>query len=119
MIGCVRACVSVCVNLRIKCNSLPAGKLFMHFCRLLLCVCFFLLSKFFFFFSISTFLKNSFSTTIRVSNSLDSDQARRLLGLICVQTVCGKDYQQTTPTVNIALPYVGKERSNNASLVRH
>ena len=42
----------------------------------------------------STFLKNSFRSTIRVSKSLDPDQARRLSGLIWVQTVC-KGYQQT------------------------
>ena len=56
--------------------------IFHIFCRLLI------ISK-------STFLKNSFGNTIRVSNSLDSDQADFLSGLIWVQTV-GKDYQQMT-----------------------
>ena len=41
------------------------------------------------------FSKNSFRNTIRVSNSLDPDQARHLSGLIWVQTVC-KGYQRTT-----------------------
>ena len=42
-------------------------------------------------FSKSTFSNNSFRNTIRVSNSLDPDQARCsvvLLGLIWVQIVC-------------------------------
>ena len=43
-----------------------------------------------------------FFNTIQVSNSLNSDQARHLLGLILVQTVC-KGYQQTTK--------VGKEQN--------
>ena len=34
--------------------------------------------------------------TIRVSNNLDPDQARLLLGLIWLQTVC-KSYQQMAP----------------------
>ena len=38
--------------------------------------------------------KNSFRNTIKLSNSLDPDQARHLAGLIWVQTVC-KRYQQT------------------------
>ena len=42
----------------------------MHFCRLL----------FFFFFSKSTFLKNSFRNTIRLSNSLNTDLARHFVG---------------------------------------
>ena len=42
------------------------------------------------------FSKNSFRNAIRVSNSLDPDQARhKMSGLIRVQTVC-KGYQQTT-----------------------
>ena len=49
----------------------------------------------FFFFRIQIFSKSSFkNNTTRVSNSLDPDQARRLSGLILVQTVC-KCYQQT------------------------
>ena len=46
-------------------------------------------------FSKSIFLKNSFRNTIRVSNSLDPDQAEVFWGLILVQTVC-KGFQQTT-----------------------
>ena len=42
-----------------------------------------------------TFSKDSFSNTISVSNSSDSDKARRLSGLIWVRTVF-KDQQQTT-----------------------
>ena len=45
---------------------------------------------FFFFFFKLIFSKKSFRNTIRVSNSLDPDQARRF-----VQTVC-KGYQQMT-----------------------
>ena len=48
-----------------------------------------------FFFSKSTFSKNSSRNTIRVSNSLDPDQAQQNIGLIWVQTVF-KGYQQTT-----------------------
>ena len=48
-------------------NSLPTGKFFMLFCRLLI------------FFKIN-FLKNSFRNIIRMSNSLDPDQARRFVG---------------------------------------
>ena len=47
------------------------------------------------FFSKSTFSKNSYRYTFKVSNSLDPDQARHLSGLILVQTFC-KSYQQTT-----------------------
>ena len=47
------------------------------------------------FFQKSTFSKNSFKITIRMSNSLDPDQARHFVGLIWGQTVC-KGYQQTT-----------------------
>ena len=53
------------------------------------------------FFPKSTVSKNSFRNTIRVSNSLDLDQARHfvrpdiLSGLIWVQTVC-KVYQPMT-----------------------
>ena len=47
------------------------------------------------FFSKSIFSKHSFGNTIRVSNSLDPDQARNFVGLICVKTVC-KCYQQIT-----------------------
>ena len=50
----------------------------------------------FLFFSKSTFSKIYFRNTIRVSTSLDPDQARRSTsGLILVQTDC-KGYQQTT-----------------------
>ena len=58
------------------------GKFFMLFCHLLI-------------FFKSTFLKNSFRNTIRVSNNLAPDQAQHLSVLIWVQTVC-KGYQQTT-----------------------
>ena len=54
------------------------------------------------FFQNQLFLKNSFRTTIRESNSLYPDQARYLSGLIWVQIVC-KGYQQRTQ--------VGKEFS--------
>ena len=47
------------------------------------------------FFKINFFKINFFKNTIRVSNSLDSDQADVILGLIWVQTVC-KGSQQTT-----------------------
>ena len=47
--------------LHLHVNSLPPGKFFMLFCLLI--------------FTKSTFLKNSFRNTIRVSNSLDQDQA--------------------------------------------
>ena len=47
------------------------------------------------FFLNSTFLKNYFRNTIRVSNSLDPDQANKIPGLIWVQMVC-KGYQQKT-----------------------
>ena len=42
-----------------------------------------------------TFLKQSFMDTIRVPNSLDSDQAWRFVGSYLVQTAC-EDYHQTT-----------------------
>ena len=49
------------------------------------------------FFSKSTFLKNSFRNTIRVSNSLDPDQARHLvgpdLGPNCLQKLSADDTQ--------------------------
>ena len=45
-----------------KLNSLPGGKFFMLFCRLLI-------------FLKSNFSKNSFRNTFRVSSSLDPDQA--------------------------------------------
>ena len=66
-----------------KCfNPLTPWKFFPLFCRLLI-------------FSKSTFSKNYFRSTIRVSNSLDPDQTNILSGLIWVQTVC-KSYHQTT-----------------------
>ena len=55
-------------------------------------VCFLVVYGFFF---KLTFSKKSFRKTIRVSNSSDPDQARHLLGLIWVQTVC-KGYHQMT-----------------------
>ena len=61
---------------------MPPEKFFMLFCCLLIV------------FSKSTFLKNYFRNTIRVSNRLDPDQAGYLWGLIWIQTVC-KSYQQT------------------------
>ena len=57
-------------------NSLPLGRIFLRFWRMLL-------------FSKSGFSKNSFRNTIRVSNSLDPDQARHFVGPdlvpICLQ----------------------------------
>ena len=50
---------------------------------------------FFFFFSKSTFSKNYFKNTIRVSNRLDPDQARHYFGPDLDKTV-SKSYQQTT-----------------------
>ena len=47
-------------------NSLPAGNFSMFFCRMVI-------------FSKSTFSKNSFRNTIRVSNSLDLDQAKHFV----------------------------------------
>ena len=61
---------------------MPTGKFFMLLCHLLI------------FFQNQLFEKNSFRNTIRVSNSLDPDQAGHLVGLIWVQTV-SKGYQQT------------------------
>ena len=40
-----------------------------------------------------SFFFSSFRNTIRVSNSLDPEQARQMSGLVWVQTVC-KGYQQ-------------------------
>ena len=57
------------------------------------------------FFSKSTFLKNSFRNAIRVSTSLDPDQARRFvgpdLGLNCSQRLSADDNssQKANPTV--------------------
>ena len=52
------------------------------------------------FFSNPTFLKNSFSNTIRVSNSLDPDHAKRFVGPDFVGPDLGLNclpgYQQTT-----------------------
>ena len=64
-------------------NSLPPGKFLSLFCRLLI------------FFSKSTFSKKkSFMNTIRVSNSVDPDQARRFvgpdLGPNCLQNIIGR-----------------------------
>ena len=62
-------------------------------CASFFVVCWFLPKLFF-------FSEKSFRNTIRMSNSLDPDQAHHFvrsdLGLIWVQTVC-KSYQQTTP----------------------
>ena len=41
------------------------------------------------------FFLSSFRNTIRVSNSLDPEQAQQMSGLVWVQTVC-KGYQQKT-----------------------
>ena len=61
---------------------MPPGEFFPLFCRLLI-------------FSKSTFLKNSFRNTIRVSNSLDPDQARHSvgpdLGPNCLQKLSAED----------------------------
>ena len=58
-------------------NTLPTGKFFMLFCRLLT------------FFKINFFKKNSFRNTIWVSNRLDPDQVRHFVGPdpvpICLQ----------------------------------
>ena len=47
------------------------------------------------FFSKSTFMKNSFRNTIRLSNTLDSDQARHFVGLDlgsnCLQRLSADD----------------------------
>ena len=51
----------------IRFNSLPLGHFFMLFYSLLI-------------FFKSTFLKNYFRNTIRVSNSVDPDMARRFVG---------------------------------------
>ena len=65
------------------CNSLPAGKYCMLFCCLLI------------FFSKSTFLKNSFRNTLRISNSLDPDQGQHFVGpdlvLNCLQRLSADD----------------------------
>ena len=69
----------------LRVNSLPPGKFFMLFCRLLI------------FFSKTTFSKISFKNTctIRVSNSLVPDQARRSvrpdLGQNCLQKLSADD----------------------------
>ena len=54
------------------------------------------------------FSKYSFRNIIRVSQRLDPDQARQMLGMIWVQTVC-KGYQQTA--------LVGKELKVNLESV--
>ena len=63
-------------------NALPPGKFCMLFCRRLI------------FFKIN-FLKNSFRNTIRVSNSLDPDQAQHFvgpdLGQNCLQKLSADD----------------------------
>ena len=65
-----------------QCHSLHSGKCHMLFCCLLI------LSK-------SAFRKNSFMNTIRVSNSLDPNQARHCvgpdLGLNCSQRLSADD----------------------------
>ena len=38
---------------------------------------------------------------IRVSNSLDQDQARHVLGLICVQAVCRRHWQAKSEVVKM------------------
>ena len=58
-----------------KISQHAAGKFCMLFCRLQS-------------FRKSTFSKKKFMITIRVSNSLDPDQAQLLLGQILVQTIC-------------------------------
>ena len=61
------------------------------------------------FFSKSTFLKSSFRSywhTIRVSNSLDPDQAQQMSGLIWVQTVCKSYQQRTLGDKRVKLPWV-------------
>ena len=55
---------------------------FILFCRLLI-------------FSKSTFSKSSFGNTLRVSNSLDPDQARRFVGPVPGPN-CLQNYRQTT-----------------------
>ena len=55
------------------------------------------------FFQIYTFSKKYFSNTIRVSDSLDPDQARHIvgpdLGTNCLQRLSADDCQQTTKDV--------------------
>ena len=57
--------------------------------------CFFVVCRFF---SKSTFLENSFKNTIRVSNSLESDQARQIvqpdLGPNCLHRLSADDSRQ-------------------------
>ena len=62
------------------------------------------------FFSKLNFSKN-FKNTIRVSNSLDPDQAQCSVGMIWVQTVC-KDQQQMTKFL------AGSQRANSKPLMR-
>ena len=70
-------------------NSLPTGTFFMIFCRLLI------------FFSKSTFLKNSFRNTIRVSNSLNLG-----LGPNCLQRLSADDTSR--PRVNVLKDSAGQ-----------
>ena len=71
------------------------------------------------FFSELIFLIKSFKNTVRVSNSLDPDQARQLSGLIWVQSVY-KDYQQTTLNGKELKPKIFSHKtlnSNNLALL--
>ena len=74
--------------------------------------CFFVIC---WFFKIN-FLENPFRITIRVSNSLDPDEAWRLSGLIWVQTVC-KGYQQTALVGKELLIYMYVTEVNNTVFV--
>ena len=68
MLSCLsRIMATFCAYTVVLFNPLPTGKFSMIFCRLLD------FSKF-------TFSKNSFRISIRVSNSLDPDQARHFVG---------------------------------------
>ena len=72
-------------------NSLSAGNFFTHVCRLLI------------FFSKSTFRKNSFGNNIRVSTSLDPDQAwhfvRPYLSPNCLERLSADDTRRTELTM--------------------
>ena len=54
------------------------------------------------FFQKDFFMKDSFTNTIRVSNSLDQIKPDKMSGLIWVQTVC-KGYQQMVCVCFVAL----------------
>ena len=57
-------------------------------CMLCNFACFLSFADFFFFFSKSSFSKNSFRNTIRVTNSLDPDQARQNGSKLFAKVIC-------------------------------